>query len=321
MQKEQSFHQLIQKIQVFIDLNEFVKPSQTKDSRGNYISRDTIAGVSGDNTNTDFIKKRKESGGFLGLGAKNQYDVKKLEKEDGEDRAVVKGKLGIGIGQGKSLSTGLSRLMPSLFGNSDKRRQQQGAIDTFHRDADKSDDAIKAADIEDNKYIARTDAIRNAANAARDKTQNDARPEAIRLLAAKTAFRNDPTPANQAAFNAAEHAEELAGKKISKIIKTKERETALTNRDGVDDQISTKKSGILGNTWKAYIASAKYRMQQSPGIGSFMNAPGKKEDLPDNQKDNDRNRQMTPQDCLQLKRDTIPGRWLALRGRYGCTNP
>lgn len=321
MQKEQSFHQLMQKIQVFIDLNEFVAPSQTKDSRGNYIANDTIAGVSGDNTNTDFIKKRKESGGFLGLGAKNKYDVKKLDKEDSEDRAVMKGKLGIGVGQGKSLSTGLSRFMPSLFGNSDKRRQQQGAIDAFHRDADKSDAEIEAGDKEHNTQLAATDAAHNAANAAADKAHNDARPEAVRLLAARNAFKNDPSPANQAAFNAAEHAEELADKKTSQLQKTKERQTALTNRVGADDQISTKKSGILGNTWKAYIASAKYRMQQSPGIGSFMNAPGKKEDLPDNQKDNDRNRQMTPQDCLQLKRDTIPGRWLALRGRYGCTNP
>ena len=217
-----------------------------------------------------------------------------------------------------------SKRAPGLFGNSYARNKQRTDIDAATIAADASDEAEKNNTNAQNQTNTANDSLINTANAAADKIENDKRPEFIRSKEADEDFRARPTPENEAKAKAARGALRITPltKNTPKTI-TPLKTPTLADREKIkkDYPELEQKSGYLGNKWKAYIASAKYRMQQSPGIGSFMNAPGKKEDLPDNQKDNDRNKKMSPQDCLQLKRDTIPGRWLAVRGRYGCTNP
>lgn len=51
----------------------------------------------------------------------------------------------------------------------------------------------------------------------------------------------------------------------------------------------------------------KYRRQQGSGFGAFGG----------DQKDTTRT---NPQDCMQLKRDTLPNRWAAVKQRHGCKN-
>ena len=216
-----------------------------------------------------------------------------------------------------------SKTAPRLFGNSYARNKQKTDIDAATKAANASDEAEKNTTNAQNQTNAANDSLLNTANAAADKIENDKRPEFIRSKEADEDFRARPTPENEAKAKAARAALRITPltKNTPKTI-TPLKTPTLADREKIqkDYKEPEQKSGVLGNLWKAYIASAKYKMQQSPGIGSFLNAPGKKEDLPDNQKDNDRNRQMTLQDCIQLKRDTIPGRWPSLRARYGCNN-
>lgn len=139
-------------------------------------------------------------------------------------------------------------------------------------------------------------------------TANQARPENLRLNAAKEDLRMDPTPENEAKMKAAQAAVDIT-------------DDADQTRINADNPIPKEKSGVfgalgkipvLGGLGRAYVAAAKNKMSRSEGIGAYLTK--------DSQDDTRGSRKMTQNDCAQLKLDTIPGKWPSVKVRYGCKN-